>query len=84
MALYGEQEKAAAIDALGVALVGLPMSSMDGGDQGPAIAALKGQERALSEQHAMQDCGGTLEGPPAKQNDWQPKAGAGCHGAQGC
>lgn len=45
--LESKQRGAAAGDALGVALIGLPISSMAGNDVGGEIAATKGKVQAL-------------------------------------
>lgn len=48
------QEKTARNDALGVALVGVPLSSLQGGDKSAEIADLKGEIIAL--EHRLESC----------------------------
>lgn len=46
------------IDAVGLALVFLPVGSLTGGSQTKSIAAIKGQQEALSEAYRVSNCGG--------------------------
>lgn len=55
-ALEGKQRGAVAGDALGVFLVGIPVSSLTGGDVSGEIAASKGRAMALEARVAA--CGG--------------------------
>ena len=44
---YAQQNQARGNDIAGVILIGLPVSSMSGGNVAPQIAALKGQQEAV-------------------------------------
>lgn len=55
-AFEAAQRSAAAGDALGVFLIGVPVSSLSGGDQAGAIAASKGKVLALEAR--VRACGG--------------------------
>ncbi len=46
------------IDAVGLALVFLPVGSLTGGSQTKSIAAIKGQQEALSEAYRVSNCAG--------------------------
>jgi len=43
-------------DAVGILLLGLPVSSMSGEDVAPEIASLKGQQQAIRKQQAAKGC----------------------------
>lgn len=46
------------VDGVGLALVGLPVGSLTGGSQTKSIAAIKGQQEALSAAYRVSNCGG--------------------------
>lgn len=51
-----EQRKAVNADAVGVLLLGLPLSSMSGGDKETAIAVAKGQTQEIERQKQRKNC----------------------------
>jgi len=55
--LSAKQSNAATGDALGVALIGLPVSSMTGNDVGPQIAQTKGRLNAIEKVRVTKRCG---------------------------
>ncbi|MBN2739419.1 MAG: hypothetical protein JXR35_00815 [Rhodobacteraceae bacterium] len=54
--LSAEQKSAASGDALGVFLLGLPLSSMSGGDKEAAISVTKGKIDAIDQEMARKHC----------------------------
>jgi len=54
--LSAEQRDAASGDALGVFLLGLPLSSMSGGDQETAIAIARGEMNAITAVQQSRGC----------------------------
>lgn len=54
--LSAKQEDAASGDAVGVLLLGLPLSSMSGNDQEAAIAIAKGKVQAIDQQVLAKRC----------------------------
>lgn len=54
--LSAKQKSAASGDAWGVFLLGLPLSSMSGGDQEALIAVAKGKVQALDRQIVAKGC----------------------------
>lgn len=54
--LSARQKSAASGDALGVFLLGLPLSSMSGGDQEALIAVAKGKVQAIDRQIVAKNC----------------------------
>lgn len=61
-AAYAQQNQARTNDAVGVFFIGLPVSSMSGGNIAPQIATLKGQQEAVRQTMQKNGCGA-----PAKQ-----------------
>lgn len=55
--LSARQKSAASGDAWGVFLLGLPLSSMSGGDQEALIAVAKGKLQAIDRQVVGKNCG---------------------------
>ena len=55
--LSARQKSAANGDAWGVFLIGLPVSSMGGGDQEAAISVAKGKQQAIDRQQLAKRCG---------------------------
>lgn len=55
-ALSAEQKKAADNDALGVILLGLPISSMSGNDKEAALGVAKGRKQALEAKILARKC----------------------------
>jgi hypothetical protein len=53
----GQQRHARKDDAVGVALLGLPMGSMTGQNVAPQVASLKGQQNAIHDVEIQKDCG---------------------------
>ena len=60
-ALSADQRKAQDGDALGVFLLGLPLSSMSGADKETEIAVAKGRVNAIRRQQAAKSCQGAPE-----------------------
>ena len=54
--LSAAQENAAAGDAFGVFMLGLPISSMSGGDKETAIAVTKGHIQSIEREQARKRC----------------------------
>jgi hypothetical protein len=54
--LSADQKKAATGDAVGVFLLGLPLSSMSGGDKETAIAVTKGHLQSIEGEQARKNC----------------------------
>lgn len=56
-----QQSKARSNDTVGVLFLGLPVSSMSGGNVAPQIANLKGQQEAVQKAATLKNCsrGGT-------------------------
>ena len=54
--LSAEQKNAASGDAVGVLLLGLPVSSMSGNDKETAIAIAKGKIQAIERRSASKGC----------------------------
>ncbi|WP_421907095.1 hypothetical protein [Mameliella sp.] len=54
--LSADQKKAATGDAVGVFLLGLPLSSMSGGDKETAIAVTKGHLQSIEREQARKNC----------------------------
>lgn len=54
--LSAQQRRAASGDAVGVFLLGLPISSMAGGDQETQIAVTRGRLNALGQSRASHHC----------------------------
>lgn len=54
--LSAKQKSAASGDAWGVVLLGLPLSSMSGGDQEALIAVAKGKVQAIDRQIVAKGC----------------------------
>jgi hypothetical protein len=61
---YAQQNQARTNDAVGVFFIGLPVSSMSGGNIAPQIATLKGQQEAVRQ--TMQKKGCASAAPAAK------------------
>ncbi|MBW6495126.1 MAG: hypothetical protein K0B16_11340 [Burkholderiaceae bacterium] len=55
--LSASQRSAANGDALGVFLLGIPLSSMSGNDQEASLAIAKGKAQAIQRQLAAKSCG---------------------------
>jgi hypothetical protein len=58
-AYYADQENAQSGDALGVFLLGLPISSMTGGEKETELAVTKGRLDALDRQQTAKRCPAT-------------------------
>jgi hypothetical protein len=56
-AASAQQSQARLNDAIGVLLIGLPVSSMSEQNVAPQIAHLKGEQQALNEAMALNSCG---------------------------
>ncbi|MBF9058173.1 hypothetical protein HKCCSP123_03165 [Rhodobacterales bacterium HKCCSP123] len=54
--LSADQRRAASGDAVGVFLLGLPISSMSGNDQETAIAVARGRLQAIDERQQARGC----------------------------
>ena len=54
--LSADQKKAATGDAIGVVLLGIPLSSMSGGDKETAIAVTKGHLQSIEKEQARKNC----------------------------
>lgn len=54
--LSADQKKAATGDAVGVFLLGLPLSSMSGNDKETAIAVTKGHLQSIEREQARKNC----------------------------
>lgn len=57
------QEKARSNDTMGVIFLGLPVSSMSGGNVAPQIASLKGQQEATRKAMILKNCSVTASAP---------------------
>jgi len=55
-AAYAQQNQARSNDAVGVFFIGLPVSSMSGGNIAPQIATLKGQQEAVRQTMQKKGC----------------------------
>lgn len=53
-----KQQRTRQVDAVGLVLLFLPVGSLTGGSQTKTIAAIKGQQEALSEAYRVSNCGG--------------------------
>ncbi len=72
-----KQKKTASGDAAGVFLIGLPVSSMSGGDIEPEVARLKGETEAVQRASDKQGCGAAPSTPAVTPAPAEPSAGAG-------
>lgn len=51
-----QQEEARSADTMGVILLGLPVSSLSGGNVAPQIASLKGEQEVLAKAMIRKNC----------------------------